>query len=94
MLSATGEVSSLVHAENLLNVIEALDDAELAALLAHLLDTHDINAPAWPAATNAMPRTGNIEIIAMKPSRMVELSGDECSHQWNVRHHFRQNCLT
>ena len=33
VLSATGEVSSLVYAENLLNVIEALDDAEMAAFL-------------------------------------------------------------
>ena len=67
VLSATGEVSSLVYAENLLNVIEALDDAELAALLAHLLDTHDINAPALAkAATNYAnaPTHGGIEIIA------------------------------
>ena len=42
VLSATGEVSSLVYAENLLNIIEALDDLELAAVLVHLLDNHDI----------------------------------------------------
>ena len=50
VLSATGDVSSLVYAENLLNVIEALDDGELAAVLAHLLDTHDINAQALEKA--------------------------------------------
>ena len=67
VLSATGEVSSLVYAENLLNVIEALDDGELAALLAHLLDTHDINAQALAkAATNyaTAPTHDGIEIIA------------------------------
>ena len=67
VLSATGEVSSLVYAENLLNVIEALDDEELAAVLAHLLDTHDINAQALAKAATTYataPTHGGLEIIA------------------------------
>ena len=67
VLSATGEVSSLVYAENLLNVIEALDDEELAAVLAHLLDTHDINAQTLAKSATAYataPTHGSLEIIA------------------------------
>ena len=67
VLSATGDVSSLVYAENLLNVIEALDDEELAAVLAHLLDTHDINAQALAKAATTYataPTHGGLEIIA------------------------------
>ena len=67
VLSATGEVSSLVYAENLLNVIEMLDDDELAGLLAHLLKSHDINAQVLTkAATDyaTSPTHGGFEIIA------------------------------
>lgn len=67
VLSATGEVSSLVYAENLLNVIETLDDEKLAALLTHLLSAYDINAQALAkAASNysTAPTHGGFEIIA------------------------------
>lgn len=67
VLSATGEVSSLVYAENLLNVIEALDDEQLAAVLARLLDTHDINAQALEKAAKnyaTAPTHGGLDIIA------------------------------
>ena len=99
VLSATGEVSSLVYAENLLNVIEALDDAELAALLAHLLDTHDINAPALAtAATNYAnaPTHGGIEIIAnaAEPGWMELFRRLNATTNGTVRLvHFRQRLL-
>ena len=99
MLSATGEVSSLVYAENLLNVIEALDDAELAALLAHLLDTHDINAPALAtAATNYAnaPAHDGIEIIAnaAEPGWMELFRRLNATTNGTVRLvHFRQRLL-
>ena len=67
VLSATGEVSSLVYAENLLNIIEALDDVELAAVLVHLLDNHDINAQALAKAATTYataPTHAGLEIIA------------------------------
>ena len=77
VLSATGEVSSLVYAENLLNVIEALDNAELVKLLCHLLDTHDINAQALTNAATSYatsPSIEGIDIIAnMAEPRWAEL---------------------
>ena len=77
VLSATGEVSSLVYAENLLNVIETLDDVELVKLLCHLLDTHDINAQALTNAAASYatsPSIEGIDIIAnMAEPRWAEL---------------------
>ena len=77
VLSATGEVSSLVYAENLLNVIETLDDVELVKLLCHLLDTHDINAQALTNAATSYatsPSIEGIDIIAnMAEPRWAEL---------------------
>ena len=77
VLSATGEVSSLVYAENLLNVIETLDDVELVKLLCHLLDTHDINAQALSNAATSYatsPSIEGIDIIAnMAEPRWAEL---------------------
>ena len=80
-----------------LNVIEALDDEELAALLAHLLDTHDINAQALAKAATNMPspRRGGIEIIANQPNPDGwNFSAAECNTNGTVRLvHFRKRLL-
>jgi len=51
VLSATGEVSSLVYAENLLTVVESLDDQGLTGLLGDLLASQDIDANHLGAVT-------------------------------------------
>lgn len=67
VLSATGEVSSLVYAENLLTVIEAMDNYALIDVLSDLLATHDINTDALTAAASdyaSQPSHERIETIA------------------------------
>ena len=44
VMSTTGEVSSLVYAEHLLNLIEDQDDEKLKKFFKHLLNNYDINA--------------------------------------------------
>ena len=43
VMSPTGEVSSLVYSEHLLNLIEKLDDKSLYKFLNHLLSNYDID---------------------------------------------------
>ena len=43
VMSTTGEVSSLVYSEHLLNLIEKLDDKSLYKFLSHLLSNYDID---------------------------------------------------
>ena len=43
VMSTTGEVSSLVYSEHLLNLIEKLDDKSLYKFLNHLLSNYDID---------------------------------------------------
>lgn len=50
VLGATGDVSSLVYAENLLTLIEALDDTGLKALFSRILADHDIDAATLATA--------------------------------------------
>ena len=84
------------HAENLLNVIEALDDAELAALLAHLLDTHASTRRLWPRQRQTMPTPRRM--VALRSSQMRpnpdgwNFSAAECNHNGTVRLvHFRES---
>ena len=46
VLNATGDVSSLIYAETLLDQIEAMDDASLDMLVTHIASDHDLNAGA------------------------------------------------
>ncbi len=67
VLLATGEVSSLVYAENLLTLMESMDDAALASLLDDLLQAHDIDAEALAAAAlryASAPSDDDFETIA------------------------------
>ena len=67
VLSATGEVSSLVYAENLLTVIEAMDNHALSDVLSDLLTMYDIDTEALAAAANNYanhPSHERIETIA------------------------------
>ncbi|MEC7372657.1 MAG: hypothetical protein VX386_07770, partial [Pseudomonadota bacterium] len=53
VLSATGEVSSLVYAARLLDRIEGMDEAQLEALVDHLAATYDLDTAALTRAANA-----------------------------------------
>ena len=53
VLSATGEVSSLVYASTLLDQIEAMEDSELAALMTHIATRFDLNGDQLARAAAA-----------------------------------------
>ena len=53
VLSATGEVSSLVYARSLLDQIEAMDDGALATLMAHVAARFDLNGDQLARAAAA-----------------------------------------
>jgi len=77
VLSATGEVSSLVYAATLLDRIEAMADDELLALLAHIAGKHDLDADALAAAAkryaDAPDAPGLAAIAGFAEPRWVEL---------------------
>ena len=67
VLMATGEVSSLVYAENLLTIIEDLDDDGFAALFTTVLSGHDIDAEALTKAAKdytIQPADAGLKAIA------------------------------
>ena len=67
VLMATGEVSSLVYAENLLTIIEDLDDDGFAALFTTVLSGHDIDAEALTKAAKdytIQPSDAGLKAIA------------------------------
>ncbi|MEL0206282.1 MAG: malonyl-CoA decarboxylase family protein [Alphaproteobacteria bacterium] len=67
VLMATGEVSSLVYAENLLTIIEELDDEGFAALFTTILNGHDIDAEALTKAAKdytIQPSDAGLKAIA------------------------------
>ena len=67
VLMATGEVSSLVYAENLLTIIEDLDDDGFAALFTTVLSGHDIDAEALTKAAKdytTQPSDAGLRAIA------------------------------
>ena len=67
VLMATGEVSSLVYAENLLTIIEDLDDDGFAALFTTVLSGHDIDAEALTKAAKdytTQPSDAGLKAIA------------------------------
>ena len=77
VLSATGEVSSLVCAGRLLDQIETMDDSALADLVAHLAESHDLDTAALSAAAaayggNPDPK-GLADIARLAEPRWVEL---------------------
>ena len=77
VLSATGEVSSLVYAERLLDKIEAMDDQDLAEMISSLADTHDLDAAALSAAAASYAgnpdANGLATISRLAEPRWVEL---------------------
>jgi len=77
VLSATGEVSSLVYAERLLDKIEAMDDSDLAEMTISLADNHDLDAAALSAAASSYagnPDSKGLATIAqLAEPRWVEL---------------------
>ncbi|MEK9620593.1 MAG: malonyl-CoA decarboxylase family protein [Alphaproteobacteria bacterium] len=67
VLMATGEVSSLVYAENLLTIIEDLDDDGFATLFTTVLSGHDIDAEALTKAAKdytIQPSDAGLKAIA------------------------------
>jgi malonyl-CoA decarboxylase len=77
VLSATGEVSSLVYASTLLDQIEAMEDSELAALMTHIATRFDLNgdqlaraAAAYATSPDATKLAG---IAAISEPRWMEL---------------------
>ena len=67
VLMATGEVSSLVYAENLLTIIEDLDDDGFATLFTTVLSGHDIDAEALTKAAKdytTQPSDAGLKAIA------------------------------
>lgn len=77
VLSATGEVSSLVYAARLLDQIEALDDAALADLITHLAESYDLDGAALSAAASSYDShpssRGLADIAKLAEPRWVEL---------------------
>ena len=77
VLSATGEVSSLVYAATLLDRIEAMADDALLPLLAHITTRHDLDTDALSAAAAGYAHTrdagGLATIASLAEPRWVEL---------------------
>ena len=77
VLSATGEVSSLVYAATLLDNIEAMADDELLPLLTHIATSHDLDADALSAAAARYAKdrdaNGLASIASLAEPRWVEL---------------------
>ena len=77
VLSATGEVSSLVYAATLLDGIEAMADDALLPLLAHITTRHDLDTDALSAAAAGYAQTrdagGLATIASLAEPRWVEL---------------------
>ena len=77
VLSATGEVSSLVYAATLLDRIEAMADDALLPLLAHITTRHDLDTDALSAAAAGYAQTrdagGLATIASLAEPRWVEL---------------------
>ena len=77
VLSATGEVSSLVYAARLLDRIEGMDEAQLEALVDHLAATYDLDTAALTRAANAYGEDpdarGLAGIASLAEPRWVEL---------------------
>ena len=77
VLSATGEVSSLVYAARLLDQIEGMDEVQLEALVDHLAATYDLDTAALTRAANAYSEDpdahGLAGIASLAEPRWVEL---------------------
>ena len=77
VLSATGEVSSLVYAARLLDQIEGMDEVQLEALVDHLAATYDLDTAALTRAANAYGEDpdarGLAGIASLAEPRWVEL---------------------
>ena len=71
VLGATGDVSSLIYAESLLDQIEAMDDADLDVLITHIATDHDLNAGALSAAAETYASAPDAKGLA-RISRLAE----------------------
>lgn len=63
VMSATGEVSSLLYAENLLNVLESLSDPELASVFVDILSKQDIDGAALALAAKHYQDAPNADTL-------------------------------
>ena len=70
VLSATGQVSSLVYAGTLLDQIEAMDDEALQHLLTHIAVNHDVDASALADAAALYARKAD----APRLTRLTKLA--------------------
>ena len=77
VLSATGQVSSLVYAGTLLDQIEAMDDEALQHLLTHIAVNHDVDASALADAAALYARKadapGLTQLTKLAEPRWMEL---------------------
>ena len=77
VLSATGQVSSLVYAGTLLDQIEAMDDEALRHLLTHIAVNHDVDASALADAAAIYARKadahGLTRLTKLAEPRWMEL---------------------
>ena len=77
VLSATGEVSSLVYAAILLDRVEAMEDDELMTLLAHVAGRYDLDAAALSQAAGRYGKDRDADSLAAIASlaepRWIEL---------------------
>mgnify|MGYP005719800125 FL=1 len=77
VLSATGQVSSLVYAGTLLDQIEAMDDEALQHLLTHIAVNHDVDASALADAAALYARKadapGLTRLTKLAEPRWMEL---------------------
>ena len=83
VLGATGDVSSLIYAESLLDQIEAMDDANLDILVTHIATEHDLNAGALSAAAESYASEPDAKGIA-RIARLAEPAWMELFRRLNA----------
>ena len=66
VMSTTGEVSSLVYAEHLLNLVEDQDDEGLKKFLKHLLKNYDIDAKTLIKDVKNYSSIKNVEMTTIQ----------------------------
>ncbi len=65
VLSAAGEVSSLVYAESFLNQIEALNDTQFEALITHIAGNYDLDTETLISAATSYGKEQDADQLAL-----------------------------
>ena len=78
VMAANSEVSSLIHAEQLLAHIEAMDADDLRHLIHHIASHHDIDPAALSEAADNMVRR-RMQTACHRSPRLPNRNGRNCS---------------